>query len=101
MTKSALALAKTAFEVAKKAIPPYSHPNSPKKYTQHQLLTILVVRQFFGMDYRGTVQLFKDWSELRQVIHLEEVPHYSALCYAHKRLMGKKGLIASSIRLCA
>ena len=28
MTKSALALAKTAFEVAKKAIPPYSHPNT-------------------------------------------------------------------------
>jgi len=96
MTKSALALAKTALAVAEKALPPFSHPNSPKTYTQHQLFAILAVREFFGLDYRGTAQLCRDWSDLRQVLQLKKVPHFTALQKAEERILKKGALAASS-----
>jgi hypothetical protein len=91
MTKSPAALAKAALRVAQEALPAYSAATSPKKFTQAQLFAILVLRQFFKTDYRGIVHLLADMSELREVLELEQVPHYSTLCYAHRRLL-KKGL---------
>lgn len=89
MTKSALALAREALGTAEQVFPAYAHPCSPRKYTQHQVFAVLVVREFFGLDYRGMVQLLSDWSDLRQVIGLKNVPHYSTLCYAERRLLKK------------
>ena len=91
MTKSPVALAWEALRVAQKALPGYSHRFSPKTFTQAQLFAILVLRQFFKTDYRGVVQLLQDFADLRQVLGLKKVPHYSTLCYAEQRL-GKKGL---------
>jgi hypothetical protein len=91
MTKSPVRLAKAALHVAREALPSYSAKRSPKKFTQPQLFAILVLRQFFKTDYRGIVQLLADMSDLRDVLELEAVPHYSTLCYAHRRLL-KKGL---------
>jgi hypothetical protein len=96
MTKSAVALAKEALRAAERVMPPYSHKFSPKKYTQHQLFAILVVRQFLGRDYRGIIVLLKEWSDLREAIGLSTVPNYSTLCYAERRLMKKGALTASS-----
>jgi hypothetical protein len=31
----------------------YSHRNSPKKFTQHQLFACLVLKSFLRTDYRG------------------------------------------------
>jgi hypothetical protein len=31
----------------------YSHRNSPKKFTQHQLFACLVLKNFLRTDYRG------------------------------------------------
>lgn len=91
MTKSALALARTALLVAQEALPPYSHRNSPKKFTQHPLVAVLAIREFFHMDYRGVEPWLKDWSALRHVLDLKSVPDYSTPAKAHERL-GKKGL---------
>jgi len=91
MTKSPVALAKEALKVAESALPAYSSRFSKKDFTQPQLFAILALRQFFRTDYRGTVQLLRDFAELRGVLKLKKVPHYSTLCYAHKRLL-KKGL---------
>ena len=98
MTKSALALAREALAAAERVFPAYSHPCSPRKYTQHQVFAILVVREFFGLDYRGAVQLLSDWSDLREVIGLRQVPHYSTLCYAERRLLKKLGSAGCSTR---
>ena len=94
MTKSPVALAKEALRAAKAALPAYSHRFSPKSFTQHQLFAILVLRQFLKTDYRGMIQMLKDFSDLRKVLSLKKVPHYSTLCYAEKRLL-KKGLLKS------
>jgi hypothetical protein len=91
MTKSPVALAREAVRIAKEALPEYSHRFSPKTFTQPQLFAILVLRQFFKTDYRGVVELLHDFADLRRVLKLKRVPHYSTLWHAEKRL-GKKGL---------
>jgi hypothetical protein len=101
MTKSAVALAEEALRAAERGMRPYSHKFSPRKYTQHQLFAILVVRQFLGRDYRGIIALLKEWSDLRQAIGLKMVPNYSTLCYAEKRLMKKGASTGSSTRASA
>ena len=92
MTKSALELARVSLATAEKAMAPYSHRNSPKTYTQHQLFAILVIRQFFGMDYRGMAQLLADWSDLRNALKLSNVPHYTAIQKAEARILEKGAL---------
>jgi hypothetical protein len=76
-TKSPIALAKAALAAGKRALPDYSHPFSPHKFTQPQLFAILALRQFLKTDYRGIVQMLSEWSDLRQVLGLTGVPHYS------------------------
>lgn len=89
--ESALGLARQALLVAQGALPPYSHRNSPKKFTQPQLFAILAVREMFHVDLRRMEQLLKDWSDLRGVLGLRQVPAYSTLCRGHERLP-KKGV---------
>ena len=95
LTKSPLAFAKTALAAAKAELAPYSHPKSPHKFTQHQLFAILALRDFLRTDYRGVVRMLEEWSDLREVLGLDRVPHYSTLCYAERRLL-KKGLSSDS-----
>ena len=93
MTKSPVHLAQEALKVAEAALPTYSSPFSKKDFTQPQLFAILALRQFFKTDYRGVVQMLRDFSELRTTLKLKKVPHYSTLCYAQKRML-KKGLLS-------
>jgi len=89
-TKDPLALARVALQVGEKAFKPYSCPKSPHKFTQPQLFAMLVLKQFFKLDYRGVVAWLSNWTELREALQLKRVPNYSTLCYAEGRLI-KKG----------
>jgi hypothetical protein len=86
MTKSPRALAREALRVARGSLPAYSSKYSRKDFTQHQLFAILALKTFLKTDYRGVVQMLVDFAEPRQEVGLDEVPHYSALCYAAGRL---------------
>ncbi len=97
MTRSPVALARMALRVSRDALPPYSSKFSKKDFTQYQLFAMLVLRQFFKTDYRGVVQLLHDLPDLREVLGLKKVPHYSTLKYAQDRLL-KKGLLTTSWR---
>jgi hypothetical protein len=88
-TKDPIALARAALKAGKAALPDYSNLKSPHKFTQPQLFAILALRQFLKTDYRGVVQVLREWSDLRQVLGLAEVPNYSTLCYAERRLLKK------------
>lgn len=98
MTKSPVALAKMALRAARESVPAYSSKFSKHDFTQHQLFAMLVLRQFYRVDYRGTVQIVEDNFTLRQVLGLKKIPHYSTLKYAHDRLL-KKGLSTSCKKL--
>jgi hypothetical protein len=85
MSKSPKQVAIHALAAARDGLPPYSAVRSPKKFTQHQLFALAVLRQFFRTDYRGIVAIVADSSDLRRVLGLKAVPHYSTLAYAEKR----------------
>jgi len=98
-TKDPIALARAALEAGQEALPAYSHLKSPHKFTQPQLFAMLVLKQFFKLDYRGIAQWLGRWSELRQTLELERVPNYSTLCYAEGRLLKKGALNACLMQL--
>ncbi len=60
-------------------IPLYSCKFSKKTYTQHQLLTLLLLKEYLAEDYRDTVELIEIMDSIRQKIELEETPHFTTI----------------------
>lgn len=90
-TRSPVALARKALQIASNAVPAYSSKFSKKDFTQHQLLAMLALQQFLKTDDRGIVALLADWSDLRDTLKLRKIPHPTTLFQARKRL-AKKGI---------
>jgi Transposase domain (DUF772) len=97
-TRSPVALARKALEVTRQAVPAYASKYSKKDFTQHQLLAILALEQFFKTDDRGMVALLADLSDLRDALRLKKVPHHTTLFHARQRLAKKGALRACSAR---
>lgn len=89
LTKSPLAFVRVALEAGQAALPPYSCPKSPHKYTQAQLFAILALKEFLQLDYRGVIAHLADWREAREAIGLKRLPNFSTLKYAQDRLLEK------------
>ncbi len=86
MTDSPLAFARQALAVARAALPAYSSKFSKRTFTRHQHAAILAVKLFLKTNYRGVVAYLRDWSDLRAVLGLARVPHFTTLQKAHARL---------------
>jgi hypothetical protein len=97
-TRSPVALARKALEVTRQAVPAYSSKFSKKAFTQHQLLAMLALEQFLKTDDRGLVAYLADCSDLRDVLGLTKVPHFTTLFHARKRLAKKGALSACCAR---
>ena len=89
-SKSPLAVARVAYKVAKESLPPYSHKRSPHRFTLAQLVVCLVLKEFFTTDYRGITAIIADSSDLRRVLELTEVPHFTTLQKASRRLTSQR-----------
>ena len=98
MTRSPLELARLAFSIGKESLSPYSGKFSRKDYVQAQHFALLSLRLYFKVDYRRAVQMVAEWSELREILELKKVPHWTTLEKAHKRLL-KKGVSIDSSTL--
>jgi uncharacterized protein HemX len=92
MTRSPVALARKALEVARQALPAHASKFSKRDFTQPQLVAMLVLKQFFKTDDRGMVALLNDLADLRDTLELTKVPHPTTLFYAQKRLAEKGAL---------
>jgi hypothetical protein len=88
-TKSTLTVAREAWKAGQESLPDYRRPKSPKKFTQPQLFACLVVKEFRCLDYRGIWVLLQEWPQLRNVLGLQKVPHFTTLWAASKRLLAK------------
>lgn len=86
-TKSPKQILRTSFDVASGIFKDYSHPFSPRKYTQPQLFSCLVLKTFLKLDYRGLMQLLIDCPNLCNEIKLKEVPHYTTFQKASRKLL--------------
>jgi hypothetical protein len=88
-SKSPNMVARVAYHTAKHAFPTFSHLKSPKKFTQHQLIACLVLKEFFRTDYRGIEEILTDSTDLQKILKLEEIPHYTTLQKAAHRFTNK------------
>ena len=86
-TKSAITVATRALAVGQATLRPFAHRFSPQRYRQPQLFACLVLKVFLKTDYRGIVAHLRDWSDLRRVLGLTRVPHFTTLHKAAKRLL--------------
>jgi hypothetical protein len=89
-SKSPQAVVKTALATARRALPPYSHACSPRKFTQHQLFACLVLKNFLKADYRGVVAHLEDHPTLLALLELKYAPHFTTLQKASRRLLASK-----------
>ena len=88
-SKSPLKVLQKAHAIGLGAFEQYSHPKSPQKFTQPQLFACLVLKAFFQTDYRGIEEILLDWPALTESIGMKEVPHFTTLQKAEKRLLDK------------
>ena len=95
MTQSPVALAQTAYDIGKKGLDSYSSKKSRHDFQQAQLFAIVILKQFLKTDYRGVVQMLRDFAELRDTLELRKIPHFTTVQKAAQRLI-KKGLLTGS-----
>jgi hypothetical protein len=74
-----LMVARLSLRLSRRFMPAYSHPKSPHRFTQPQLMTCLILRAYLKATYRGIVEQLEASAELRRTLGLEEVPNYSTL----------------------
>ena len=86
-SKSPRRVLQVAYESARQALPAHRHKFSPKKFTQPQLLACLVLKEFSRLDYRGLAAHLADHPDLRALIDLEAVPHFTTFQKAAQRLL--------------
>jgi Transposase DDE domain len=101
-SKSPKSVAKAALEAAQRVLPFYTHPNSPQVFTQHQLFACLVLKNFLKTDYRGIVAHLAEHPQLREVLRLKRVPHFTTLQKASRHLLASepaRRVLESTIRL--
>src|SRR6266852_9180563 len=71
--------ARFALEVGQEILPPYSHPFSPQRFTQPQLLAILCLMRYEDWTFRAAEIRLAEHGELRRALELEAVPDHSTL----------------------
>lgn len=101
LSKSPNRVARMALTTGNRVLPLYTHRFSPKKYTQPQLFACLVLKTFFKTDYRGLTTLLHDHSDLRTILGLRLVPHFTTLQKASRRLLSTpaaRRLFATTVR---
>ena len=101
LSKSPLRVARHALITGNWVLARYAHRFSPHTYTQPQLFACLVLKVFLKTDYRGLTALLTELSDLRTVLGLTRVPHFTTLQKASRRLLRvplAQGLFRNTVR---
>src|SRR5208337_3481599 len=70
----------TAISIVKSThLNPYSCRFSKKIYTQHQLLVLILFKDFRDQHYREFIEDVGDMDRVREILDLSEVPHFTTL----------------------
>jgi ribosomal protein L30/L7E len=94
MTKSPMLLAKIALKTAQEVLTPYSDLRSRHDFTQAQIFAILTLRQFFKTDYRGIIRILQEHRNIKEVLGLNKLPHFTTVQKAQQRMLKKTSLPA-------
>jgi hypothetical protein len=71
---------KHAFSIVQSSrISPYSCKYSRRDYTQHQLLALLLFKEYRKEDYRTVIWNLEEMDRIRAVLGLTTIPHFTTL----------------------
>src|ERR1041384_3705135 len=79
-------VARIAYELAKRSVRRYSHPKSPHRFTQPQLVACLLLTFYLDVSYRDMEEWLLATEKVCQVLELEHVPDHSTLSRMMKKL---------------
>jgi hypothetical protein len=68
-----------ALRIGGRAMRAYAHDNSPKVFTQPQLLACLILKCYLGTTYRGVIDQLSLMPAVREALGLRRLPHFTAL----------------------
>jgi Transposase DDE domain. len=57
----------------------YSCKYSKRVYTQHQLLVLVLLKEYISTDYRDFVELIDLMNNIKEKLDLDKIPHYTPL----------------------
>ena len=57
----------------------YSCKYSKRIYTQHQLVVLVLLKEYISTDYRDFVELIDLMNDIREKLDLDKIPHYTTL----------------------
>lgn len=67
-------------------IPLYSSKFSRRDYTQHQLLSLEIFREYIGLRYRDFIELVELMDVIKERLGISRIPHFSTLCKFSARI---------------
>ena len=70
-------------------IPKYTSRFSKKRYSQHQLLALLLLKEYLNCGYRELIEILELTDILQKQLMLKGIPHYSTLCKFSDRINSK------------
>lgn len=73
----------------------YSCKYSRRTYTQHQLVVLLLLKEYLGEDYRDMTELLELMPPIQEHLDLQQVPHFTTL----QKFMGRIRSISLNILL--
>jgi hypothetical protein len=79
----------------------YSCKYSKRKYTQHQLMSLVLLKEYMNTDYRSIVELVELMDKVKLKIGLKQVPHFTTLHKFSRRVKSVyfNGLLKQTIDL--
>ena len=79
--------ARLALRLAEQEFESYSHPKSPQKFTQPQLVACILLAHRMRLSYRDLEEWLLASDKVVAELRLKQVPTYSTLARANKRLL--------------
>ncbi len=78
--------ARIAYQLASRRMPRYSHPKSPHRFTQPQLVACVLMLFYLDLSYRDMEEWLLATDQVCQTLELARVPDHSTLSRTFKKL---------------
>jgi hypothetical protein len=79
-------VARIAYQLASQRLPRYSHPKSPQRFTQPQLVACVLLMFYLDLSYRDMEEWLLATDQVCQALELKRVPDHSTLSRTFKKL---------------
>jgi len=79
-------VARIAYAIAQQTVPRYSHPKSPHRFTQPQLVACLLLTFYLNISYRDMEEWLLASETVQRTLGLKRIPDHSTLSRVLKRV---------------